>query len=849
MFANGTKLARLTIAFAMLCASVLAMPCIVGCAPLRVPAFDPTGERIFSGQCTEVSLPKPGDCVPKPAFPNVGKPPPCLPHNAAAAPCGGKHGSICPAAQLRDSSYVVMMPGRVVAPVGSEVIVVSGICGETGNYVTRQPLEWMLAPDSVGHIMQVSNDKWSFVTDLFSSTSAKKLDLDWARTKSHTHRQTVTRGTKNLADDVVLGKGQSWVSVYSPTEGATHVTALANKEENWDRRRQTATIYWVDAQWVLPTPQIVRVDRREPAILTTTLARSQNLGAIEGWLVRYEAIDGPAATFENGLTSIEVPSDINGNASARLTPQSGSAGITQVAVQIVRPGSRNGEIPRMVVGQGGTSVTWSAPGLAVRATGPATADADAPITYRVEVANTGDISAPDVVLSYSIPQGTRIVSTNPPAQPFGDRLEWRLGEMPARAGGKVVEVTVAMQLHASYQHCFRAVSMQGGQPVAELQAQGCATTIVNRSALAVRTSGSQSAPVGSQVKFLVEIENTSSLPVTNIVLTDTFDAGLQHVTGQTSPMRIPIPEPLQPGQKRGVMLTFNVVAAGRHCHRMDVTADGGVKAVAEGCVTATSEIPVPRLAVRMTGPERLNVGDSGLYSIEIRNTGTLPLTNLRIGNRYSSSLLPTRATENKQLGRGEVFWTWPKLDVGEAVAFEMEGRGLRADPSAVSTATVTSIELPAQTAQATTQIVGDGGAIPPVNNPGVPAGPQAEAGAIKLDVTALDNPALVGRDIRYQITVRNDSVTADRNIVISIELPDGMKLKKFVGLADVKLPDRPGPITLPAIIEIRGKEQVRPIEMQVTVDRAGTVPVKVTARSERMPQGVEEVEEVRVVQD
>ncbi len=60
---------------------------------------------------------------------------------------------------------------------------------------------------------------------------------------------------------------------------------VAPKEKNWDHRRQTATIYWVDAQWNLPPPTIVRIDRREPAVLTTTLMRVQNIGPIEGWLV------------------------------------------------------------------------------------------------------------------------------------------------------------------------------------------------------------------------------------------------------------------------------------------------------------------------------------------------------------------------------------------------------------------------------------------------------------------------------------------------------------------------------------------------------------------------------------
>ena len=94
-------------------------------------------------------------------------------------------------------------------------------------------------------------------------------------------------------------------------------------------------------------------------------------------------------------------------------PQSSDPGITQVAVQIVRPPSAKGDVPRMVVGQGLTSVQWTAPGLAVRTSGPPTADAEKPVTYRVEVSNTGDLPAPNVVLAYAVPEGTVVIQQQP----------------------------------------------------------------------------------------------------------------------------------------------------------------------------------------------------------------------------------------------------------------------------------------------------------------------------------------------------------------------------------------------------------------------------------------------------
>ena len=271
-------------------------------------------------------------------------------------------------------------------------------------------------------------------------------------------------------------------------------------------------------------------------------------------------------------------------------------------MQIIRPASKAGDYPRMIIGQGLTSAAWSAPGLLVRPVGPATAEADQPTNYRVEIANTGDVPATDLLVTYKIPDGCTVVNANPPPQQFGDRLEWRIGDLPPKQAPRVIDLTLAMRLQARYEHCFRAVSMRGNEPVAELQANGCVSTIVNRSALNVSMTGPQTAPVGSEVKFLATIENTSSLPATNVSVKDTFDPGLQHIKGSPSPITISNLGTLEPGQRTGVMLTFIVKQPGTHCHRLEVTADGGVQASTQGCVVGTAGQAIPRVDIRPRPP-------------------------------------------------------------------------------------------------------------------------------------------------------------------------------------------------------------------------------------------------------
>ncbi len=77
-----------------------------------------------------------------------------------------------------------------------------------------------------------------------TKVKVEKRDVDYAKGRTSSKETTITRGTECKDDDLILKKGQTWISLSSPTEGVSRVTALAPDSEIWDRRRQTATIYW-----------------------------------------------------------------------------------------------------------------------------------------------------------------------------------------------------------------------------------------------------------------------------------------------------------------------------------------------------------------------------------------------------------------------------------------------------------------------------------------------------------------------------------------------------------------------------------------------------------------------------
>jgi uncharacterized repeat protein (TIGR01451 family) len=341
---------------------------------------------------------------------------------------------------------------------------------------------------------------------------------------------------------VWLKKGQSWVSLTSATEGVSYVTSLAPGAENWEQRRQTATIHWVDAQWVLPGPAITRA--AQPHVLTTTITRASDGTPAADWTVQYEVAGGaPAAFAPQGQTAVEVRTDASGRASVELRPQGVQPGVTQVRIRIIASSASGDAASRVVVGQGWTSVTWSAPGLVVRTGAAETVAVDATAAFRIEVSNPGDLTSRNVVVNAVLPAWLRFLSSNPAAERFEPRVQWRLGDLAPRET-RVLELNCRAVREGDVRLCVRAEG-EGG-----VTAEGCANLRIIMPSLEARfVDPPTSARVGDRVTFNVEVINSGAVRLTNVIARDRFDPGLDHAYGETSPIVRSLGD-LEPGAVR-----------------------------------------------------------------------------------------------------------------------------------------------------------------------------------------------------------------------------------------------------------------------------------------------------------
>jgi uncharacterized repeat protein (TIGR01451 family) len=747
---------------------------------------------------------------------------------------------------------MVLAPAKIVAPVNSEVVLLGGICGSEGYYVTKQPIEWMLSPDSVGNIIGLADSSHPHIAKLVHHSARKECN-NLAITRTSTEPHVVNRGTPSPNDDVWVGKGQSWISVSSPTEGVSYITALAKGAENWETRRQTATIYWVDMQWAFPPPRIARAG--EPVSLSTTVTKTSTGNAAANATVQYDITGGTGASFGNGQTSREVPTDGNGRADIQVVQDVRGPGTTQIRIQIFSAAIQGTSGARVPLGEGFTTVTWSAPGLAVALSGPPVLSRNGVGTYRIEVSNPGDIATRDALVQVDLPQSMKYLNSRPSAQLFGKRLDWRIGELGPR---QVQYLEFSCQALTSGEVQLVA---RGNSPDTQPANSATMTRVVESGLTVQFVDPPAAAAVGGRALFNFQVTNTGGVAINNIVVRDTFDAGLRPAPEYNVDPVKPIelrPFNLQPGQTHQQGIAFLVQRAGQLCHQLDVTADGGHTASARICVTATQ--PVLRVNVQKAGiPAQSRVGESVRFVISVTNSGEGVLTNLQIRDVPDDNLQPDQGTLGleKIPNSNAILWRVGSLGPGQSLTREVvcicrnpsqraqNQVEVTADGNIREVATATIAILPAAEAPRQPPVTPQ----PPAGNQGAGGTqtPATRSGQLAVDIAHLGDP-LVGETASFIIVLRNNSPDPDQDIKLSILLPNEFRQQPPVvqqGLR-AEVTTLTGGIGIGPIREIRGHEQVDPIKVTVTATRAGKYTIKVRAESRRSA-AVEADTEVTVV--
>ena len=806
-----------------------------GCSSVRFPTIDPSGSRIFQpcgtqsgtpaatgtkGCCLlgkgckpgckhSVFQPQPFTAPPmsppqmanpqghvQPAFQHPATPPPC---NAPVSTNTTKKHYVPKVTGHKtpgQKGQIILTPSRIVAPVGSEVVVLAGICGEGGRFIKNQPLEWMLSNNSVGELIEVGGQQHPTFNQLIPPTS-KKFSGQYAKGRTGLKRIVLSRGTPTPLDDIELAKGQTFVSVASSSPGTTYVTALAPNAEGWDRRRTSTTIHWVDGQWSVPAPSRATAGTVHP--LTTVVSRTDGNG-LKGWDTRYAIVGGAPAEFApTGSQTATATTDNNGQATVQIRQPAGKfePGVTQVRVDIVRP-PIFGE-PELVVESGLTTVTWSAPALTIRAIGPRKSEIDEPFNYRVEITNPGDQISRDVVVrTKNLDDGIEFISSTPKPTEYGRQFEWTLGDIAPGSPAKVIEIQMKSKKPGNVGMCFEVASATD-----RLQTEACAETEIVQPCIGYSINGPATATVGENISFNLAVENRCDEPLENIVILVNYDPGLVR-PGKSNPAQFTNPI-LQVGENQSLPnpLTFVAQSPGTHCFTVEIRARGVQPQFDRRCIevkSANGAAAAPGTGAAGDGNSpiglslRPTTALDGKPAVEalISNRGTTPLDKVALVNRMSDSITPfgitqelmasSRTFEDKlllvDLGR---------LNPGQQVKVEISYEVLKSDPNAFSEITVStpSGESATRSVQMNQAGAGNNGAGIAPNFDGINGGQigipadnaPIEQGALAVEVQTIDPTIGVGQQSRVSFTVENKSRQSFRNVDIRVLVPNSLSVE------------------------------------------------------------------------
>jgi uncharacterized repeat protein (TIGR01451 family) len=679
-----------------------------------------------------------------------------------------------------------VVPIEATNPVRTQHLLIATVFDEANKPRRDRRVEWML--EGVGNIIEVDESGvWA--------GRGYKVDNHYAVSYTGYQEHRVSRGTGNPNDDFVIEPGQTWCVISSAVEGDSHLTVYCPEIHNWDHHKVFVTKHWVDAEWIFPKPAVNRAGTEH--VFTTNIFRHTDRQPLAGYRVRYRILDGPPAFFlpEHSQESIAT-TDLNGNASVTLAQVAPVMGVNHIGIEIIRPPDPcTPSGAGMVIGRGQTFKEWQAPQVALNKTAPASVVVGQEIPYTVTVTNTGKVETKALTVQDPIPDSLLFVRADPQPVVDGNRLVWTLGELQA-GQSRTMQVIFKTTRPGTITNTASVITDEG------LKDQKSVTTEVTTPGLKVVKTGPATGVTGVPITYDITVSNPGGGPAANVVLEDSFDAGLEHET-KANPVKLTVGT-LGPHESRTIKLTLTPRQPGNLVNRVVATADGGLADHSEHAVV----VQEARLGVQVTGPAASYVGRPSTWTIKVTNPGETALGDVAVRGLVPAELSFTSATDGGRLDNGQVVWALGTLQPKETRTVQVATKSVKMSPQVLVVASATaSPGLEAQDKAA-------------LEIRGVPA--------YRLELVDLDDPVEVGNKTTYKIDVTNQGSLPGHQVQITCILPPEMEYVDSQGPGKPQVNGRT--VTFPAVEALK-PEETATYTVEVRALKAGDARFKVELRS------------------
>jgi uncharacterized repeat protein (TIGR01451 family) len=450
------------------------------------------------------------------------------------------------------------------------------------------------------------------------------------------------------------------------------------------------------------------------------------------------------------------------------------------------------------------------PSLQIQKRAPEEVQVGQPASFGLIVRNVGNATAYDVAVVDSVPRGTKLSKTNPPAEHRSDgTLIWSLGEMSA-GSEQVLTVELIPETEGEI----------GSVASVNFAAQASVRTVSTQPKLVVKQVVDRSVLLGKPVQIRVTVINEGTGVARGVALEEDVPRGLRHPMGAT--LGVPMGD-LAPGQSKSTDLELVAVEPGSTKNIMRAVASNTTTGESE----ADIEIVSPKLRLDTSGPKLRYLERQATYQISVTNEGTSTAFDVEI-----MAQLPRGMQYNSSGNHGEylsdqhaISWSLEELPVG-------------------STATTEMTLLPVEEGDFAVRLQGRA-----VGIESAPVEKQVRIeGQSELAFTIEDDndPIETDGQTTYLVRLTNTGTRVDEDVQVMIELPPGAKALQVN--APVAYKETAQGLVFDPIPQMRAKDQ-QLYRFAVRLEREGVQIVRAHVKSKLRSTPVVKEESTQVYRD
>lgn len=337
------------------------------------------------------------------------------------------------------------------------------------------------------------------------------------------------------------------------------------------------------------------------------------------------------------------------------------------------------------------------PELVIAKTGPATMEIGETVTWDVTVTNRGDVTAPSVVLTDTLPDNFRPVGPT----------QFQLGDM-APGQSKTVQVSATSTGTGDFVN-EATTQYQGGEPLTD-----DAPIRIVQSKVAIEKTGPKESYALVDERFRIKVDNTGQTTLNDVVVTDRLppntrvaDAGGGTYTPGANDLGGTISwnvGNLSAGQSKTVSFVMTSVRPATTTNVADVQTGRGLRA-SDSADTLWRAVPGVRTTI-YDDNDPIRIGGTTTYFVQIKNQSQLESIEAEVQIDFTDEVKPTSILtgQNGRIDGQKVTFPVVRLQPGQEVDIRIQGTGQKSGNATIDMRTSTNFRTEAILDQESTTV-------------------------------------------------------------------------------------------------------------------------------------------------